>query len=310
MREKKKMKKVQAMSPKETWLLSLMALPGVLLIFVFRYLTLTGNVIAFQRFNPNKGIFGSQYIGFKNFEFFFKSDILERLLRNTVGYALAFLLTGTIAAVALAIMFYFLRSRNAYKVYNTVFLLPRFMSSIIIGYIVLTVLSQSSGLLNQVITFFGGEPVKWYMESKPWPFILTMVNIWAGVGGGCILYYASLMAMDHGLLESAMLDGASRWQQIWHILIPHLVPLIALNLIINLGGILGGDFSFFYNVTRNSSMLYETTDIINTYTFRALFDGSVARGAAIGLFQSVAGMLLVIITNLIVRKVSPERALF
>ena len=295
---------------KETFHLDLMSLPGVLLLLVFNYLPMIGIVIAFKDYNPNLGIWGSAWNGFDNFKFFFTSQDAVRTIRNTLLYSSSFLVLDLICAVGLALMFYNLRSKRALKFYNTVVILPRFMSPVIIAFIVYIILNPSYGLLNQLIIALGGSKIQWYSNSKYWPAILTITHIWQTVGMNCIIYYASLMSLDNSLLEAARLDGANKWQETWHVVIPHLIPVMVISTILGLGSLFQGDFGLFYQVPKDVGLLYPTTDIINTYTYRALQSGSFGKSTAVSLFQSTMGCLMVLITNGIVRKVSPENSLF
>lgn len=295
---------------KENIQMLFMLIPGIVLTFIFCYMPMPGIVIAFKKFNPNKGIWGSDWVGLKNFEFFFTSADAVRTIRNTVAYSVAWLVIDMAAAVGLALMLYYLRSRKATKFYNTVVIIPKFMSTVIVAFIAYTILSPSYGLLNQVIRFFGGQDVQWYMEAGYWPVILTVVHVWQTVGMNSILYYASLMSMDESLLEAAKIDGANLRQQIWHVIVPHLVPIMVVTTILAIRGLFSGDFGLFYQVTQDQGLLYPTTDIINTYTYRALLSGSYEKSAAVGLFQSITGLILILVSNGIVRKVSPENAMF
>ena len=288
----------------------LMVLPTLVLLLLFHYLPMFGVVIAGQDFSPAKGFFGSEWVGLKNFEFFFKSQDAGRVIGNTVAYALTFLAMDNVLAIGLSLMFYCLKSNVCVKVYNTVMILPRFLSMVIISFIVLAMLNVRSGVINQGLVALGLKKVQWYSKPQYWPYILTFVHEWAGVGMGCILYYATLMGVDEGLFEAAMLDGANRRQQLWYVAIPHLVPVIMIKLILGMGSIFQGDFGLFYQVPRNIGLLYKTTDVINTYVFRAMMGGDLEKSAAIGLFQSLVGMAMVILTNLIVRRISPEQSLF
>ena len=290
--------------------LSMLAMPGVLLLLVFHYLPIFGIIMAFKDFNPNLGIFGSPWVGLKNFEFFFTSQDAKRVIGNTVGYGLLFLAVDLVAAVTLALMFYKLRSRRALKVYNTVVILPRFMSSVLVAFVAYLILSPSYGVLNSIIEALGGEAISWYSNAKYWPWILTITHIWQTVGMGSIMYYASLMGVDDNLMEAAALDGANSWQQTVHVLLPHLVPLMVISTILGIGSIFAGDFGLFYQTPKDVGLLYSTTDVISTYTYRALREGAMDKSTAVGLFQSVAGMIMVLITNAIARKVSPESSLF
>ncbi len=290
----------------------MIAAPGIIHLLIFSYIPMFGIIIAFKNFNPNKGVFGSAWNGFENFEFFFTSPDALRIIRNTVLYSLDFMILGMICAVGLALMFYCLKSRAALKTYNTIVILPRFISMVLIAYIVYTFLNPASGVLNRVLAVFNPamKDYDWYANPGVWPFVLTFVHEWQTVGMSSIVYYASLMGIDDSLFEAAELDGANRRQQIWHVAIPHLIPIITIQTILAFGGIFSGDFGLFYQTTRNIGLLYPTTDIINTYVFRALKDGNMSVSAATGLVQSVLGLIMVVGVNLIVRKISPENSLF
>lgn len=290
--------------------LLLLTLPGMALIFIFNYMPMFGIVIAFKKFNPNLGIFGSKWIGLQNFEFFFTSNDAGRIIRNTLLYNLDFIILGMICSVGLALLMYALTSNLCLKIYNTIMILPKFLSMVLIAFIVYALLNPASGVINQIVRFFGGEGTDWYAVPIAWPFILTIVHIWQTVGYSSIMYYASLMGIDESLFEAADLDGANAWQKTINISIPHLVPLIVIQTILNFGHIFSGDFGLFYQTTRDVGILYPTTDIINTYTFRALMGGSMGPSAAIGLFQSVVGLIMIVAINAIVRKISPENSLF
>lgn len=295
---------------KENLQMLTMTIPGLILVFLFCYLPMPGIAIAFKKYNPNLGIWGSPWNGFDNFKFFFTSQDAGRTIRNTVLYSVGFLILDLIFAVGLALMFYFLRSKKGLKVYNTIVITPKFMSAVIVAFIVYAILSPSYGLLNSIIEFFGGEPIAWYSEPKYWPWILTITHIWQTVGMNSIVYYASLMSLDESLLEAAVIDGANRRQQIFHVIIPHLVPIMVITTILGMGSIFGGDFGLFYQVPKDQGLLYSTTDIISTYTYRAMLNGSLEKSAAVGLFQSVVGLIMVVTTNAIVKKISPENSLF
>lgn len=302
--------KIKLVNVKETAELTLLALPGIVLFFIFHYIPMFGVIIAFKKFNPNLGILASTWVGFGNFEFFFTSQDAIRVMRNTVLYSLTFLVLDAVTGVALAIMFYNLRSKVGLKVYNTIVILPRFMSMVIIAFIVYSLLSPTYGIVNGILKGFGIKAVQWYNDPKYWPAILTITHIWQTVGMRSIIYYASLMSLDDELLEAASLDGASRWQQIRHIIVPHLTSILVIMTILGIGDLFSGDFGLFFQVTKDIGVLYPTTDIINTYTYRAMRNGAMEKSAAMGLFQSFSGLVLVVLTNAVVRKISPENSLF
>lgn len=289
---------------------ALLALPAVVLVFIFCYLPMYGVIIAFKNFNPNLGIWGSEWVGLSNFKFFFTSQDALRVTRNTILYNGGFIIIDLIMAVILALMFFNLRRRALIKTYNTIVLIPKFMSMVLVAYIVYALLNPVSGVVNRMLELLGIQGVDWYSVPSAWPWVLTIVHIWLTVGMNSILYYSALMGIDTALFEVATIDGASKLQMITKICIPHLYSIMCITSILAVGGIFGGDFGLFYQVPRNIGSLYPTTDIIPTYVFRGLQDGNMSISAAIGFFQSLVGMILVIITNLIVKRISPENSLF
>ena len=267
-------------------------------------------IIPFKNYKFSKGILGSDWCGLANFKWIIQSVALDRALRNTVLYGLLFMVLSPVTNVIIALLLFEITSRRRLKTYQTIITFPNFMSMVIVGYIVYAILSPRTGLMNQIIQFFGGDPVDVYMNPKYWPFILTVVNLWKGIGMGSMMYFAALMGIDTSLYEAAEIDGASRFQKMLHISLPHLVPLICIFTIMNAGSLISGNFDLFYVLPRNTSTLYATTDILNTYVYRSLQESSYAIGATTGLIQSVVGMFLVLLSNWIVKKISPDNSMF
>jgi len=285
----------------------MLALPGVILTFIFCYLPMFGVIIAFKQFNPNLGILKSKWVGFDNFKFFFQSNDFFRIMRNTIGYGIVFLVLGNLAAVIVAIMLYNIKKKAALKYYQTTMILPKFISLVLVAYIVYALLNPVSGVINRIF----GTSIDWYASPQYWPVILTIVEIWKGVGMKSIIYYAALIGIDESLFEAARIDGASRWHEIKSIIIPELMSLICIYLILGVGTLVNGDFGLFYQVPMNVGVLYSTTDIINTYVFRALQQGTnMGRTAAVGLFQSLTGTILILLSNAVVKKVDPDKSFF
>ena len=288
-----------------------LALPAIALLFVFSYIPMAGIILAFKRFRVDLGIFGSEWVGFKNFTFFFTSSDAWRVVRNTLGINFLFILFGTTFGVLLALMMFKIRSRRAVKVYQTISLMPSFLSWVVIGYMTYALLKPNNGLINQSLKAFGAESINWYGKPEAWPLILLAVNLWHGVGYSSLFYYASLMGIDSEYFEAAQLDGASSAQQFRYIILPFLAPLITVMTILNIGKIFRADFGLFFSTTRDVGALYPTTDVIDTYVYRALISlGDVGMSAAVSLFQSAVGFVLILATNLIVRRIEPDNALF
>jgi putative aldouronate transport system permease protein len=289
----------------------LMAAPGLLLLFVFSYLPMFGIIIAFKDYRAAQGIFDSAWVGLKNFEFLFRSPAIGRITFNTIFLNGLFIITGTVAAITLALMLNEVRFKLAARTYQTVVFFPYFISWVIVGYFSFAMLNSDTGLVNNVLRSLGMKDVAWYSSPQYWPGILTAVNIWKGVGYGSVLYLAGMLGINQEYYEAAMLDGATKWQQIRYITLPFLVPIIAITTLLAIGRIFYADFGLFYYVTRDNSLLYSTTDVIDTYVFRALrVNADVGMAAATGLYQSFVGFLLVVFSNWLVKRANPERALF
>jgi putative aldouronate transport system permease protein len=279
--------------------LYLLALPGIIVLILFAYLPMSGLILVFKNYNFNDGIFGSPWAGFSNFEFFFSSmeDAL-RATRNTVMLNVLYMVTGTFFSVAIAIILNELRSKWFIKVTQSVMFFPYFISWIIIGAILFSLLDYDKGILNQLFTSLGLGQVDWY--SSPWLFVIILVlaNIWKSAGYGAIIYYAVLQGVDTSYYEAAKIDGASRWQIITKITLPMLIPSIILMSLLNIGGMLKGDLSMIMGVTFLNPLLLPTTDIIDVYVYRtAIRSGEFGFASAITLYQSVFGFILVLLAN-------------
>ncbi len=289
------------------WIFSL---PAILYFLVFCYLPMVGLVLAFKNYTYADGIWGSAWVGFENFEPLLKSSQLIVVLRNTIGYGLTFIIAGIVSGVTVALLLYEVRQKIAVKIYQTIMILPNFLSWVIVAYITYILLDPRIGVLNQLCTKLSITPVHWYTKPEYWPFILVFVNTWKNVGMGAIIYYAALLGINMELFDAAKIDGANKLRQIWHVAIPSLIPLMTILSIIGLGSILRGDFGLFYQIPMNVGTLYPTTDIIDTYVYRGLVSGDLGVTTAIGMFQSVAGLVLVLTSNWVVKRIQPENAMF
>lgn len=297
---------------KEHLPLYIMMVPGLLYLLVNNYIPLAGIVIAFKKLNFAKGILKSPWAGLKNFQFLFKSPDAWIITRNTLLYNLAFILVNMVVGIAIAILICEVRSSKLKKLYQSAILLPFLMSMVILSYIVYALLSSENGLVNNtILSGLGAEPVQWYQEPKYWPFILIFANCWKGVGYGCLIYIASIVGIDPSFYEAARLDGATKWQEITKITIPSLVPTIITLLLLSIGRIFYSDFGLFYQVPMNSGVLFPTTNVIDTYVYRALIEqGNISMSSAAGVYQSCVGFVIVMLSNWVVRRVDKEQALF
>ncbi len=302
--------KSQWMRFKENAPLLLLAAPAIIYFLVFHYFPMFGLVIAFKDYSYELGIFGSHWVGFNNFKFFFLSQDAWRVTRNTVCYSITFIVMNAVCASAVALLMNEIRSRKAIKTYQTIMLLPEFLSWVVVGYISYVLLNPSLGILNQIIGFFGGEGVDWYSDPIYWPFILTIANTWKGLGMQSVIYYATLLGVDSALYEAATIDGASRMQKCWYISVPSLMPVVIIMSILAVGNIMRGDMGLYYQLSRDVGALYPATDVIDTYVYRGLRTGDIGVTSAVGFFQSFVGMFMVILTNTIVKKIEPDHAMF
>lgn len=291
--------------------LYIMALPGLLYLFINNYMPLPGLVLAFKKYNAKKGIFGSKNVGFKNFKYLFATKDAFVITRNTILYNVVFIIVNTVLAVFVAILLAEMTSKLK-KTYQIIILLPFMISMVIVSYLVFGFLSNDNGFLNNtILKALGKEPVQWYMQKQYWPFILVFVNAWKVIGYNCIIYLSTILGIDRSIYESASIDGAGKWTQIAKITIPLLKPTIIMMTLLAVGRIFYSDFGLFYQVPQNQGALFSVTNTIDTYVYRGLLElGDMSMASAAGLYQSVVGFICILTANLIVRKLDSESALF
>ncbi|AJY77483.1 ABC transporter permease [Paenibacillus beijingensis] len=290
----------------------ILALPGFLFLLINNYLPMFGIFLAFKDLNFSKGIWGSDWAGFDNFKFLFATGDIWKIVAHTIVYNLAFLVINTVLSVLLALLLNEVRSRILSKFYQSTLILPNFISMVVVAFLVFGFLNPDLGFINKsILEPMGHEAISWYMSPQYWPYILAIVNIWKSVGFGSIIYLATIVGIDKEYYEAAMIDGAGKWKQMTRITLPFLVPVIIILTLLSLGRIFNADFGLFYQVTLNAGMLKSTTEVIDTYVYNALLvsgDSNLASSA--GLLQSVVGFILVVSVNMIVKKISKEKALF
>lgn len=296
---------------KRYWAVYLMMLPGLAYLFINNYMPMPGVVVAFKQYHARLGIWGSKWVGLKNFEYLFATSDAFVITRNTILYNLAFIVTNTILAILVAVLLNELSGKRK-KVYQSVILLPNLISTVIISYLVFAFFSSANGFVNNtILPALGKVPVNWYSEPKHWPFIIVFVYLWKTIGYSCILYYATLLGIDRSYYESAMIDGAGKIKQFLYITLPLLKPTIIMLTLMAVGRIFYSDFGLFYQVPMNQGALYSTTNTIDTYVYRGLLQlGNISMSSAAGLYQSTIGFILVLGANLLVRKIDRESALF
>ena len=290
----------------------LLALPALLLLVAFSYIPMAGLVIVFKDYNFLKGIWGSPWVGFKNFEFFFYNmGNALRATKNTLFLNALNMFFSTLMSISLAIMFSEIRSKKYLKVTQTISIFPHFLSWAVVGGIATAFLSYDKGMINSIIVGMGGERLDLYNTAGYWPAILTVFNVWKGAGYSAIVYYATISGFDTSYFEAAEVDGATLWQRIIHITIPMLAPTICILTLMSVGRIFYGDLSMMMSMHNLNPMLYETTDIIDTFVYRSITQlGDYSMSSAVSLYQSLFGFVLVLLSNYIVGKFSAESKLF
>lgn len=288
------------------WPYHLMMFPGMVFLVIFHLVPMGGLVMAFQDFMPIKGLFGSKFVGLKNFERLFKLPTFWRVLRNTVIISVGKLVLVMVASVIFALLLNECRHVKYKRFIQTAVYLPHFLSWVILAVMFSNIFSYT-GIVSRIAQMFGGEPTM-YMISNSWfRKILVGGEIWKEFGYGAIVYVAAITGIDPTLYEAAGIDGAGRWKKIWYITIPSIVPTIVLMTTLNIGKLLKGGFDQVFNLY--SPLVYETGDIIDTYVYRmGLVDLQYSNGTAVGLFQSLIGFVLLVIAYKLADKLVGYRA--
>lgn len=295
--------------------LLLLTVPGTIWFLIFAYLPMFGVIIAFKDWKIHGGflesLVKSEWVGLKNFKFLFQSSDAWLITKNTVAYNLVFIILGIVIPVTLAILLKELLNKRESKFYQSSMFLPYFLSWVVVSYCLYAFLSPEKGYINGVLSSFGVDTVSWYTEPKFWPFIIIFMSQWKGIGYGTVVYLAAICGIDKTYYEAAIIDGANKWQQIKHITIPLLKPVLIIMFITAIGGMFRSDFGLFYQLPKNSGALYPVTNVIDTYVYRGLMNlGNIGMSSAAGLYQSFVGLVLILVTNGIVRKVDSENAFF
>lgn len=295
------------------WSLTLMLMPALLLLFVFSYLPLLGLVIAFKDYRAYQGVLNSAWVGFDNFRFLFSTSAARQAALNTISLNAVFIITTLVVSLILALLLNEVAQKypRLANTYQSVLFFPYLLSYVIVSYFAFAFLNADNGLLNHLFHGLGLPAINWYASPQYWPAILTIINLWKGVGFWTIVYFSGILAIDPEYVEAARIDGATKLQQAVYIILPVLLPLIIINVLLAVGKIMYADFGLFFQVTRDTAQLYPTTDVIDTFVYRSLISlGDVGMAAAAGFYQTVVGFVLVLISNWVVRRIDPEKALF
>lgn len=291
--------------------LYIMLAPGFVYLFINNYIPMFGMIIAFKNVNFAKGILNSDWVGFKNFEYLFKTPDAFLITRNTIVYNFFFIIINLVISLLIAILLSEIKNKFAVKLYQTAVLLPFLMSMVIVSYLVYAFLSGESGLINSILKGFNLKGISWYSEPKYWPYILVFVNAWKWVGYGSVIYLASILGIDSEIYEAAVIDGVSKIKGIWYITLPIIKPTIITMILLNIGRVFYSDFGLFYQVPMNSGALINVTNTIDTYVYRGLVTiGDIGMSSAASVYQSLVGFILILVANWVTKKFSSENALF
>ena len=290
----------------------LLALPGVIYLIINNYLPMFGVVIAFKDLDFRKGILFSDWAGLQNFQYLFRSSDAWQITRNTVCYNLAFIVLNAVLGIAVAIFLNEVRGKLATRFYQSIMLVPFLISWVVVSYLAYAFLATDTGFINNsILEPLGLHPISWYTEAKYWPAILIFVQVWKSIGFQCVIYYSSLISISTDYYEAATIDGATKWQQIKNITLPLLKPTVITLTILALGRIFNSDFSLFYQVPKNSGMLYSTTRTLDVYVYNALMNNNdYAMSSAASVYQSIVGFICIMLANGAIRKLDRSNALF
>ena len=296
---------------KRNKILLIMLLPAFLYFFIFSYIPMGGTILAFKNYNFRDGIFGSPFVGFDNFKYFFVSGQAFEVTRNTILYNSGFIIVNTILQMGMAILISEISKKYFKKITQTAMFLPYFISWVVVGVIAYNLLNVENGTINSLLAKLGFEKINFYSTTYAWPIILIFASAWKNVGYGTILYLAAIMGIDSSIYEAAQIDGANIFQRIFKVTIPCLVPTMIILTLLAIGNIFRGDFQMFYQLVGNNGPLFKVTDVIDTFTFRSLIQsGEVGMSAATGLYQSVFCFVTILITNYLVKRYDSDNSLF
>lgn len=296
---------------RRNWLLFVFLIPCFAFFLINNYLPMFGVYFAFTKFNFRDSLFASPFVGLDNFKFLFRSEITH-LTFNTIAYNLVFIVVGNVLQIFFAILISHVTNKSMRKASQTLIFMPYFVSYVILRVLVFNMFEYDVGLINNFITSIGGERIDFYNNPGYWPWLITMFYLWKNIGYGMVVYLATITGISTDYYEAAQIDGANIYQQIWYITVPLLKPTFIILLLYALGGIMKGQFELFYQLVGNNGTLFSTTDIFDTYVYRITTTQplSMGMGTAAGLFQSLFGFVVIVLTNFFIKRKNPEYALF
>ncbi|KQX64881.1 ABC transporter permease [Paenibacillus sp. TAF58] len=288
-----------------------MIAPAVLYFLLFSYVPMAGIVLAFKQYRYDLGIMNSPWVGFDNFKFFFMTGDAFRVTRNTMLYNAAFILINNGLQIVVAILMAEIGSKLFRKTAQTLMFLPYFLSWVVVGAVAYNLFNYEHGTVNTLLRSLHIPELDIYTTPEYWKYILIFFSAWKAVGYGAVFYMASILSIDRETYEAAEIDGANVFQRIRYITLPSLRPTITILVLLAIGGIFRGDFGLFYQLVGNNGLLYQTTDVIDTYVYRSLLvNNEIGMSSAIGFYQSILCFATIMVTNFLVRKSDKENALF
>ncbi|MBQ8073411.1 MAG: sugar ABC transporter permease [Clostridia bacterium] len=306
--------------------LYLMCVPALLLLLAFAYLPMGGIYMAFTKYNVVDGIFGSPFVGLDNFRYFLQGNPYAwNAIGNTLIINFWGLILGTILPITLAIFMNELKNGVFKKLSQSAMFFPYFLSWVVVGAILygfLTanfrvdrrsgelIVTGANGVVNRLIMAMGGTPVRWYAEPRYWKAIVIMLDVWKWAGYNSIIYMAAMAGFDGSLYEAATIDGASRWQQIIHLTLPMLKPNVVILTLMCIGRIFFGDMGMIWGVVGNNSTILDAVTVIDTYVYTSMRSMGFGFSTAIGLCQSVMGLILILLANQTAKKINDGEGLF
>lgn len=291
--------------------LLLMALPGLVVVFLVSYMPMPGVVLAFKNYKVAKGIWGSDWVGLNNFQFLINSGTAWQIIRNTLVLNTLFIIAAQVSSLTMAVLLNEVYHRYITKIFQSILFFPHFVSWVLVGFFTYAFLNSDTGYVNAILRSLGQNPVNWYGEPQAWYTILVLLSVWKGLGYFTIIYLAGMLGISPEYYEAARIDGANKLQEIRYISLPLIRPLVIINVLLAIGRIFFANFDFIYNVTRDSSLLLPTVNVIDTFVYRSLSAlGNFNLAAAAGFFQAIMGLILVLLANALVRRFDKEQALF
>jgi putative aldouronate transport system permease protein len=290
-------------SIKQHPLLYVMVIPGIIFFIMFRIIPSVGCIIAWQKYNVFKGIWGSPWVGWENFERMFTYAEFGRILYNTLAIGGMLIIFGFPVPIILALLINEVRSKGVKRLIQTVIYMPHFLSWVIVGQLVYSILSPTSGIVNVIIKALGGESIFFMAQGALFKPIAVIANIWKEAGFMSIIYIAAISGIDQALYEAAEIDGAGRWIRMWRITLPLITPTVVVMLLLEIGRFLEVGFDHIWNLLN--SVVWSQGDILNTYIFRVgLQDGRYSLTTAIGIFKAVVGFVLLVGGNKLAEKLT------